>query len=284
MSMDIDTQRQKADRLRALHHGPEILILLNAWDAVSAAVIAAAGFDVVASSSAGVAAVLGYPDGQRIPRDEMLAMVGRIASAVDLPVTADMEAGYGDSPADMVALAHELISAGAVGLNLEDAAFDESDPLLDTAAQVEKIRIIRETGAERGVPLVINARTDVYVLEVGPPAQRFDNAVRRLNAYRQAGADCLFVPGVRDAETIERIVRAVDGPINILAGAGTPSIPELARLGVARISVGSGAMRATLGLLNRVADELRGRGTYTKFTEDALSFDEVNRLMDRTAG
>jgi 2-methylisocitrate lyase-like PEP mutase family enzyme len=274
--MDMQVQREKAERLRDLHRGPGILVLPNAWDAAGAALFAEAGFSAIGTTSAGIANALGYTDGERISRDEMLAMVERIAAAVALPVTADMEAGYGDA----VATAEGVIAAGAVGLNFEDATDAGPEPLAGVAVQVEKIQAIREVGAARGVPLVVNARTDVYLRQVGDPDGRFDEAVRRLNAYRSAGADCLFAPGVRDAETIGRLARAVGGPLNILAGAGTPSIPELERLGVARVSVGSGAMRATLGLLRRIAVELRDQGTFTALTEGALSYDEANRLLD----
>lgn len=279
--MDRDVQRQKAERLRDLHHDPNILVLPNAWDVASAMLVANAGFPAVATSSAGVAAVLGYADGQRISRAEMLSMVQRIAAALDLPVTADMEAGYGDTPADAAATAEGVIAAGAVGLNLEDTMSGVSDALAPVAAQVEKIAAIREVGATRGVPLVLNARTDVYLLGIGAPEGRFDEAVTRLDAYRQAGADCLFVPGVRDAATIERLVAAIDGPVNVLAGPGTPPVAELQRLGVARVSAGSAAMRATLGLMRRITAELRDQGTYGSLLDGAMSYDEVNALFEQ---
>lgn len=274
----MSTQREKAERLRELHRGPGILVLPNAWDAISAVLFAQAGFAAIATTSAGVAFSLGYPDGERIGREEMLAVVARIAAAVDVPVTADMEAGYGDA----AATAEGVIAAGAVGLNLEDAAKSvDGGPLVDVPDQVAKIRAVRAVAGARGVPLVLNARTDVYLLGVGEPAGRFDEAVRRLRAYREAGADSLFVPGVRDAGTIGRLVRAVDGPLNILAGAGTPPVAELERLGVARVSVGSGPQRATLALVRRIAAELREQGTYSTFTEESLSHGAVNRLLER---
>jgi 2-methylisocitrate lyase-like PEP mutase family enzyme len=165
-----------------------------------------------------------------------------------------------------------------VGLNLEDTpGAADASPLADVAVQVEKIRAIRAVAAERGIPLVLNARTDVYLRAVGDPGGRFEETVRRLRAYREAGADCLFVPGVRDAATIGRLVSAVDGPLNILAVDGTPPIAELARLGVARVSVGSGSMRTTV---RRIAVELRDYGTYTAFTLDALSHTDVRRLLE----
>lgn len=280
-TMDMETQRNKAERLRELHHGPTILILPNAWDVASARIVANAGFPAIATTSAGVAAVLGYADGQRISRDEMLSMVERIAAAVDLPVTADMEAGYGDTPADAAATAEGVIAAGAVGLNLEDTLSGTSDALAPLQAQVEKIAAIRAVGAARGVPLVLNARTDVYLLGIGAPEGRFDEAVTRLNAYRQAGADCLFIPGVRDAATIGRLVAAIDGPVNILTGPGAPPVAELERLGVARASIGSAGMRATLGLMRRITAELRDQGSYDSLAEGAMSFAEVNALFER---
>lgn len=279
--METRTQRQKAEHLRDLHRGSAILVLPNVWDVATAVVVAQAGYGAIATSSAAIAAVLGFPDGERIDRDEMLAMVARIAAAVDLPVTADMEAGYGDTAA-AAATAEGVIAAGAVGLNLEDGATAaDAGPLLDIAAQTEKIRAIRAVAAARGIPLVLNARTDVYLNQVGDPAGRFAETVRRLHAYREAGADCLFVPGVRDADTIGRLVRAVDGPLNILAGAGTPPIAELERLGVARVSVGSGLHRATLALVRRAAVELRDHGTYAAFAQDTLTFAEAQRLLER---
>lgn len=276
----MEIQRNKAARLRALHHGPTILILPNAWDVASARIVANAGFPAIATTSAGVAAVLGYADGQRISRDEMLSMVERIAAAVDLPVTADMEAGYGDTPADAAATAEGVIAAGAVGLNLEDTLSGTSDALASVPAQLEKIAAIRAVSAARGVPLVLNARTDVYLLGIGAPEGRFDEAVTRLNAYRQAGADCLFIPGVRDAATIGRLVAAIDGPVNILTGPGAPPVAELGRLGVARASIGSAGMRATLGLMRRIAAELRDQGSYDSLAEGAMSFAEVNALFE----
>src|SRR5207249_7267385 len=190
-----------------------------------------------------------------------------IASAVSIPVTADMESGYGDTAAAAEATAQGVLAAGAIGLNLEDA---RSGRLLDMARQVERIQAVRRVAGEAGVPLVINARTDVFLLQAGPPETRFDETIRRANAYREAGADCLFVPGVRDAANIGALARAIHGPINILAVAGTPPVSELQSLGVARVSSGSGPMRASLTLVQRIAEDLR-RGVYASFTENVVS-------------
>lgn len=270
--------KTKAEAFRAMHRGGEILVLANAWDAASARMIEQAGFGAVATTSAGIAFSLGYPDGQRISRDEMLAVVKRIAAAVKVPVTADVEAGYGKRPEDAAQTAQKVIEAGAVGMNLEDATEDEKHPLADLALQLERIAAVKQASQSMGVPIVLNARTDVYLLEVGPAEKRYDESLRRLAAFRDAGADCVFLPGVRDREIIGRLVQDLGCPVNILAGPGGPSIAELQKLGVARVSLGSWPMRATLGLVRKMAKELKSSGTL-KVLEDAPTFAEINRLM-----
>ena len=265
------SQKSKAELLRRLHAGPELLVLPNAWDAASARIVAAAGFPVIATSSSGCAAVFGYADGQRIPRSEMTFLLGKIVASVDIPVTADMEAGY-ESP---VRSALDVIAAGAVGLNLEDMVTGE---LLPLAHQVEKIRAVRATADSSGVPLVINARTDIFLAQHGDSATRFERMVERLNAYREAGADSLFAPGVSDLETMARLVKSVNGPVNILATAGSPTLAEMQRLGVARVSLGSGPSRLALGALRRFAGTLRDDGIFASLSE-AIPFSELQQLL-----
>jgi 2-methylisocitrate lyase-like PEP mutase family enzyme len=258
-----DTLR-RADILRGLHR--PTLVIGNAWDVASARIFERAGCAAIGSTSAGVAFALGYPDGQRVSRKEMLEVVARIARAVKVPVTADVEAGYDDP----VMTAREVWSAGAVGMNLEDTA--GSDELIDLAPILKSIR--------SAVPkMVINARTDIFWNQIGDSATRFSRAVERLNQYRAAGADCLFAPGVRDRETIAKLVKAVDGPLNILATAGSPPIAEMKAMGVARVSVGSGPMRATLGLCDRIARELHDQGTYNAMLDGAIPYADVNQLL-----
>jgi 2-methylisocitrate lyase-like PEP mutase family enzyme len=283
MPTDRRKQAEKAARFRELHHGPRLLILPNAWDVASARIFEDLGFTAIGTTSAGIAASLGYPDGQRISRSEMLEMVSRIANAVSIPVTADMEAGYGLSPDDLAATARAVIESGAIGMNLEDATGDDDRLLVEPALQARKIEAIRQMASSLGVPLVLNARTDLYhLMGAGDPATRFDRTVERLTSYRRAGADCLFVPGVRDAETIGRLARGVNGPLNVLAGPGMPPVAELQRLGVARLSVGSGPMRATLGLTRRIGRQLLDEGTYTLILEGAIPYAEVNELLRKT--
>jgi len=273
-----DLLLQKANAFRALHHGGKVLVLPNVWDVASARIIEDAGFPAIATTSAGIAFSLGYPDGQKISRLEMLARVARIARAVKVPVTADAESGYGNRPEDAAQTAREVIEAGAVGMNFEDGTEDPQHPLIDLSLQLEKIHAIREAALKSGVLLVLNARTDVYLSQVGAPETRYDHALRRLRAYRDAGADCVFAPGVQDAETIARLVKDIQCPLNILAGPGSLSLSELEKLGVARVSLGSAPMRATLGLMRRMADELKVSGTYHAL-EGAPAHGDVNKMM-----
>lgn len=281
--MDITAQARKAEELRKLHAGPKVLVLPNAWDVASARVLEELGFPAIATTSAGVAFALGYADGQRVSRDEMLEVVARIARAVRVPVTADMESGYGMTAKDMAETAKAIVAAGAVGLNLEDVTGDTESSQVDMTLQAEKIRAIRETSAALGVSLVINARTDVYLMPIGPEATRFERTVERLRAYRTAGADCLFAPGVTDRALIDKLVKAIAAPMNILVTTGCPSIPELEKLGVRRASIGSGVMRSTLGLVRRIGKELQEKGTYSTIFEGAIPFAELNSLMAQTA-
>lgn len=264
-------QKGKAEQFRAMHHAPEILVLPNAWDAVSARIVEAEGFPAIATSSAGVAGVLGYPDGQQIPRAEMLFLIGRIAATVNVPVTADVEAGY-DDPA---ATTRDLIKAGVVGLNLEDMVGHELIPL---AQQLETIRTVIGTARDAGIPIVLNARTDIFLARNGDETTRFDRALERLNAFHAAGADCLFAPGITDLETIGRLVSNLKGPLNILATVATLTVPDLQRLGVRRLSIGSGTSRVALAALQQFARQIRDKGTLTPLST-AVPYAEVQKIL-----
>lgn len=270
--------REKAERLRALHQKGRPLVLVNAWDAATARILEKAGSAAIATTSAGIAFADGYPDGQKIPRERMLEAIGRICAAVTLPVTADMEAGYGDTPEELGAAARGVVEAGAVGLNLEDAAHDGSSPLVNLPVQLEKIHAIRQASRESGVPLVLNARTDAYLLRTGTDREMFDETVRRGEAFRDAGADCVFVPGVTDPGVIGALVRRLDCAVNVLAVAGSPPIGELASLGVARVSLGSGPYRASMSFVQRLAEEVLTRGTYSGL-EGIVTYAAMNELM-----
>jgi 2-methylisocitrate lyase-like PEP mutase family enzyme len=263
----------------ALHRGPKTLLLPNAWDVASARIFEDAGFLAIGTTSAGIANSLGYSDGQRISRPEMLDVLGRITRAVRVPVTADMESGYGDTPEDIAETTRQVLAAGAVGMNLEDSSGPDSNSVADLDLQKDRIRAAVEAAGHAGIPFVLNARSDIFLHAVGAPETRLARIVERLNAYAEAGAQSLFAPGITDRETIAQIARAVRGPLNILATAGTPPLSELETLGVARVSLGSGPMRATLGLLTRIARELRDQGTFDRMTEGAMTYADANRLM-----
>jgi 2-methylisocitrate lyase-like PEP mutase family enzyme len=261
-----------AERLRALHHGPPILVLPNAWDAASARVFEAEGFPAIATTSAG------YPDGGVVPSREMIEAVARIVRALKVPVTADIEHAYAATPDAVAEVVLRVIAAGAVGINVEDYVPGAAD-LEPLPLQVGKITAIIKAATKAGVRVVINARTDAFLRQLGAQDARLGVAVERGRAYLAAGADCVFVPGVRDRETIAALVSGIGGPVNVLAVEGTPPIAELEALGVARVSLGSGPMRAALAVVRDVARELMATGTYGAFTAHAMQFDEVDELM-----
>jgi 2-methylisocitrate lyase-like PEP mutase family enzyme len=279
--MDIREQARKAEAFRRLHHGPRILLLANAWDVASARILEEAGHAAIATTSAGIAYSLGYADGQRISRNEMLSVVARIARAVRVPVTADLEAGYGTTPKAMAETVKAAIEAGAIGMNLEDITGDDEKSLVELPSQIEKIQAIREAAAAIGVPFVLNARTDIYLAAIGTAEMRFDRTVERLRAYAKAGADCVFAPGLTDIETIAKLVKAMPAPLNILAQPACPPMADLERVGVARVSTGSGIMRAAMGLTQRIANEIIAERSCQSMFAGATSFLDLKRMMTR---
>jgi len=263
-----------------MHDRSKILVLPNAWDPMSARVIEEAGARAIATTSAGVAFSVGYPDGEAMPRDEMIAAIARIARVVTVPVSADIESGFAHDAREVAETVRRVIDAGAVGINLEDAIHGGPSALYDLEAAIDRVRAAREAASSSGVPIVINARTDVFLLSIGEPDARFDHAVRRANAYREAGADSLFVPRIGRPADIERIVAALDGPLNLLAFPGIPTVAELQRLGVARLSVGTWPTLAAMSTARKIAGELLGTGTYESMFDGAgISYPEANRLM-----
>jgi 2-methylisocitrate lyase-like PEP mutase family enzyme len=256
-------QREKAERLRELHEPGRPLVLVNAWDAASARTVATVpGCEAVATASWAVAAAHGLPDGEVLPRHLALAAIGRIAAAIQLPLTADLEAGYGATPAEVGETVAAALDAGAVGCNLEDGTGDPARPVRSADDHAERIAAAVEAGARAGVPVVVNARTDVYLKEVGDPAGRLEDALARGRASVAAGAACVFVPGVRDPETIGRLAREMGAPVSVLAGPASPPVAELARLGVARVSVGPGGMGLAMAALARGAADILAGGSW----------------------
>ncbi|HEX7357141.1 MAG TPA: isocitrate lyase/phosphoenolpyruvate mutase family protein [Ignavibacteriaceae bacterium] len=259
-------QKEKAELFLKYHYDNEILVLLNSWDNGSSKLIEAIGYKAIATTSMGVAASLGYPDCEVITLSEMLEVITGIVKSVKVPVSVDIEAGYGNNTSEVIESVKKIITTGIVGINIEDS-IDLSPVLIDENEFCERISAIRALSDSLGFHLVINARTDSFYTSSGSQQDKLSESIKRGNKYREAGADCIFVQPVSDRETIKTLVKEINAPINILAnptiGTGSPlTIKELQDLGVARVSLGSGLMKATLALVKKVADELNGKGTY----------------------
>lgn len=271
-------QAQQAELFRNKHRGPRLLLLPNAWDAMSARVFVAAGFDAIATTSGGVAWSLGYADGEQTPWAEVVAATARIVRSARVPVTADIEAGYGETADAVMRSVAEIIGAGAVGVNLEDGTTHGPVPIRNPADAADRIRAAREAAKAAGVPIVINGRTDLYLRNIGDEASRFDETVERGRAYLAAGADCVYPIGLRDPATIGRLVKALGAPININVRAGSPSVAELEALGVARASTASQVALMAMSLTRQVADDLRATGRFDTLAP-AMSQADAQRLF-----
>jgi 2-methylisocitrate lyase-like PEP mutase family enzyme len=284
-------QKEKAELFLKYHHDKEILVLLNSWDIGSSKLIEACGYKAVATTSMGIAASLGYPDCEVIQLPEMIEVITGIINAVEVPVTVDVEAGYGNNLNEIIDSAKKIIATGIVGINIEDS-IDLNPVLIDEMEFCERISAIRALSDSMDFHLVINARTDSFYTSTGSTQEKLSESIRRGNKYREAGADCIFVQPVWEKETIATLVKEINAPINILSnptiGAGvTPSTSELQDLGVARVSLGSGLMKATLALIKKVANELSEKGTYnilldtlTPLPDAALAYKMTTRMKD----
>jgi 2-methylisocitrate lyase-like PEP mutase family enzyme len=276
----IETLRENAAQFRDMHLGGEMVVLPNAWDHASTALMIEAGYPVIATTSAGIAFARGYPDGERMTREAMLEICGEIARQSRVPVTADLEAGYGPAPEDVAATVRGAIDVGLVGCNIEDADPD-TGALFSLEDAVKRISAGHAAAQALGVPFVLNARADPYLKPVGDAEDNFQEAVRRCNAYLAAGATSAYVPGPGDAETVARLVEAVEGPLNILGSlAGRPglSISEYARLGVRRISIGGSLMLAAATFTRDAVVAMREEGRLD-FASGAITNGRLNKLM-----
>jgi 2-methylisocitrate lyase-like PEP mutase family enzyme len=267
-------QKEKAEKFLKFHQDKEILVLLNSWDAGSSKLVEACGYKAVATTSMGIAASFGYPDCQIMQLPELLPVITGIVKAVKVPVTVDIEAGYGNNVDEIIESVKKIIATGIVGINIEDS-IELSPVLIDEEEFCERISAIRALSDSLGFHLVINARTDSFYTSTGSDREKLTESIRRGNKYRGAGADCIFVQPVWEKETIRTLVKEINAPVNILAnpgiGAGLPpSVSELQDLGVARLSLGSSLMKATLALMKKVADELSAKGTYN-ILSDAMT-------------
>jgi 2-methylisocitrate lyase-like PEP mutase family enzyme len=260
--MDKSEQIKRAQSLRALHRTPPLLLLPNAWDAISARIFEAAAYPAIATTSGGLAWALGFADGEKTPWPEVVAATARIVSAVSVPVTADIEAGYGATPQDVGRHVAEITKTGAVGINLEDGDARSASGLRSVEDAAARIQAARRAASEIGIDLVINARTDVYLHGSGDAAAKLDETTKRGTAYLAAGADCIYPFGLTDLATITALTHALNAPINIVGRAGTPALAALEKAGVARVSIASGATLVTMSALQRLATELRAKGDF----------------------
>ena len=248
---------EKANRLQELHRRDDLLVVPNAWDVGSTRVLETAGFPTVASSSAAFAYSLGLPDGQVAPWDEVIDGLARMASGVDVPVSADLEGGYVDSTGSIARTVEALVEAGIAGVGLEDSTFGDDTPgVVEAEEHAELIASARAAADEHDYPLFVNGRTEVYIRRVGEDAARVEEAARRLDLYVQAGANGAFAPGITDPDEIGELARHLDVPLNVLWMPGMPDLDELESLGVRRVTVGSQTYLAALAAVERVAEGL----------------------------
>lgn len=280
--MEQSAQTTRAQRFRGLHTKGKLLLLPNAWDAVSARLFEEEGFQALATTSAGVSSAMGFADGEVIPFATHLAVARCIVERVRIPVSMDMERGYASNLAELRTNVTAAIEAGIVGVNLEDGLPDHSashsNRLRDPDEQCDRIRTVREVAEHAHVPLVINARTDVLLGADGGGSNGLSEAVHRGNRYREAGADCVFVPDLETLEDHEIAVLAeeIAAPLNVIAGRRTPPVPRLEEIGVSRLSFGPRPMRALLSVLQTMAREWLDRGTFQEMSKGTLTYDTIN--------
>lgn len=261
-------------QFKELHHQSKTLILPNAWDVNSAKLFEWAGFEAIGTTSAGIAASLGYEDGEKIPFNKLMEIEKNMIDSVSVPITVDIETGYGSDEQTLIENIHHAISIGAVGINIEDG-FEYDSTQADIAFKmVDRIKKIKEFSQTTGNPIFVNARIDIYWLKAYPEELRLEKTIKKANAYFDAGADCVFVPAIDDMRVMSDIVRRVKGPINFLLGKGTPNLDMLSQLGVARLSVGSAPFRKITSVLKEISVELRD-GVYDTLLHNTISYSDM---------
>jgi len=270
-------QLEKGNAFRALHHRAGAFIIPNPYDVGTARILAHLGFEALATTSAGYAFSVGQRD-NTIGREQMMAHVAAIAAATPLPVSADLEHGFGDDPETVAETIRLGAEAGLAGCSIEDSTKRSDEPIYELSEATDRIRAAAEAAHALPFPFTLTARAENFL--VGRPD--LADTIRRLQAYQEAGADVLYAPALKTRDEIASVVRSVDRPLNVLMGmAGIPlSLSDLSSLGVKRISVGAALARAALGAFLRAANEMRERGTFT-FTNDAVSSSEVAAMFDR---
>ena len=278
---ELTAANEKSCKLRELVRAPEILVMPGAYDVLSALLFQQLGFEAIQCTSGGIAAALGYPDGEVVSRELFLNVTGSFAAAVSVPVNADGERGYGDEEG-VKETVRALVAAGVAGMNLEDGAGGKPGArgLVPFADQLRKIASVMETKRELGSEFFLNARVDAFHVMSGEPKKILDEAIRRGNAYAEAGGDCIFYLNLHAAETIGIVAKEVKAPVSILAGPQSPSVIELQDLGVARVSYGSGFLKAAIGATKRLAQEILEKGTVAALKE-GMQTPEIGALVSR---
>jgi 2-methylisocitrate lyase-like PEP mutase family enzyme len=278
-STTLEAANAKSRKLRALVLAPEILIMPGAYDVLSALLFERMGFKAIQGTSGGIGAALGYSDGEVMSRDLFIEVSGSFAAAVNVPFNADGERGFGDEVGirDTV---RALVAGGVAGMNLEDGAAKSRGGLVDLAEQLRKIKAVIETKRELGSEFFLNARVDAFHVITNDPKKALDEAIVRGNAYAEAGGDCIFYLNLHAAETIGRVAKEVKAPISILAGPQSPSVRKLQDLGVARVSYGSGFMKAAITGTKRLAQEILEKGTCSLLKE-GMQTPEIVALVAR---
>lgn len=271
---------EKAKRFRNLHAANETFIMANAWNAGSAVLLEEAGIEAIGTTSAGIAFSYALPDYEgELPFDSALNETARIAKSVSIPVSMDAENGYGHSSESVFKNMEKIALTGVVGASIEDYTGDSNNPLYDIELAAERIQSAKAAVSSLGYPFTLTARAECYLTGHPDP---FNESVRRVNRYREAGADCLFVPGIKDIKTIKALVDEVNGPVSVVMGlSGTPiSVAELKQVGVVRISIGGSLARATFGLVRRAAKEMVEKGTF-EFSNQQIANDELCKLFSK---
>ncbi|WP_152654543.1 isocitrate lyase/phosphoenolpyruvate mutase family protein [Oceanobacillus sp. CFH 90083] len=276
---DLQAYIEKEKAFRQMHMSSSTFVLPNAWDVASSKILASCGFKAIGTTSAGIAASLGYKDGQKISRKEMLESVAGIANSVPIPISVDLEAGYGKTIPEVLKTVHQAISVGCVGINLEDGVVDDKKAIYPLNLQVEKIVAIKELARSLKIPIFVNARIDLFWRLIGHEKERLQATMERAKAYREAGADCIFIPGVEDEKTIQRLRKGIASPINLLAGPGTPSIATLSQIGINRLSCGSGLFRVVYAKLNEVGTDIMQGESVAQSLQTPLSYKEMANMM-----
>jgi 2-methylisocitrate lyase-like PEP mutase family enzyme len=264
--MDIETQQQYAETFRGLHRKADPLVLFNAWDVATSKAIARSS-PAVATSSAAVAAAFGFADGENVPLDELTGLVSRMTAAVSVPVSIDLEAGYGETPEAAAESVTKILRAGAIGINIEDGLSRGTRGLVSPERHAAKIKAVRAATQKLGIDLFINARIDVFLLKFGSPEECLTETARRAKIYADVGADGIFVPGLTDLAMIEKIVQITPLPVNILATGGAPEISDLAGVGVRRVSLGPWPMMVAMALIGQAAAAVAANKRYGTFLQ-----------------